>query len=256
MKIVLLGSGKAATGLGLALLGNGNTILQVYSRNLKHAKLLAKDLGCGFTHKTDEIIQDADLYLLAIKDDAVPDFLKTLKIKKGILAHVSGILGSDVFPARFKETGVFYPMKSFSDKTKTDLKDALILVEGSSKKVVDQLLILGKSLSPQVLHARNGMRMSVHLAAVFSNNFPNYLNSIAEQILKKEGLSLSVFLPMLKSWVNNLEHNSPRKLQTGPAKRGDLKTLKAHEMMLSNNPEIKKIYRLLSQSILKAERDS
>ena len=48
--IILLGSGNVATHLGIALKNSNYTIVQVFSKSIKNAKLLAKKLDTHFTN--------------------------------------------------------------------------------------------------------------------------------------------------------------------------------------------------------------
>ena len=63
MKIALLGSGNVATHLGKALKDGGNTVIQVWSRNLAHAKELATNLDSSFTSNLSELTDTADIYI-------------------------------------------------------------------------------------------------------------------------------------------------------------------------------------------------
>ena len=53
--IVLIGSGNVATHIGIALKENGFNIIQVWSYNLKNAKILAKKLNCLYTSNIKKI---------------------------------------------------------------------------------------------------------------------------------------------------------------------------------------------------------
>ena len=71
MKLVLIGSGNTAHILGQRSMMSGHQILQVYSRDPQHAEDLAVILKTKSTSKPSEINLTADLYLLALKDDAL-----------------------------------------------------------------------------------------------------------------------------------------------------------------------------------------
>ena len=73
MEIVIIGSGNLATQLGLALTDAGLHIRQVYSRTADHAKQLAEKIGAGYTANIDEIDENADVYIMSVKDDAISE---------------------------------------------------------------------------------------------------------------------------------------------------------------------------------------
>ena len=71
MKIVLIGSGNLATQLSLAFKDANQEIVQIFSRTEAHAQELAEKIGCAYTASLDAVQADADIYILAVKDDAL-----------------------------------------------------------------------------------------------------------------------------------------------------------------------------------------
>jgi glutamyl-tRNA reductase len=65
--IILLGSGNVATHLGIALKNSNYTIVQVFSKSIKNAKLLAKKLDTHFTNDLTKL-KPADLIIVSIND--------------------------------------------------------------------------------------------------------------------------------------------------------------------------------------------
>ena len=61
MRVVFVGAGNLATRLSLEMRKSGMSIGQVYSHTSEHAKILADELGCGWTVIPEEIVEDADL---------------------------------------------------------------------------------------------------------------------------------------------------------------------------------------------------
>ena len=92
-------------------------------------------------------------------------------------------------------------------------------------------------------------RQTLHLAAVFANNFTNHIYSIAEKILVEKRLSFDDLRPLIASHIQNVLAHSPSELQTGPAIRGDQSTLDIHMDLLKAHPDYKEIYSLLTTSI-------
>ena len=48
-----------------------------------------------------------------------------------------------------------------------------------------------------------------------------------------------------------VQEKEPKDVQTGPAVRNDEKTMQAHVQMLTNEPDLQRLYEVLSQSIIK-----
>ena len=92
-------------------------------------------------------------------------------------------------------------------------------------------------------------RTKLHVAAVFVNNFVNELYHISEDILRKEQLDFSLLAPLIKETANKIEYLTPAQAQTGPAKRGDKKTIQTHQGLLTTQQQ--EVYQLLTSSIQK-----
>src|SRR5690606_25891177 len=75
-------------------------------------------------------------------------------------------------------------------------------------------------------------RKHLHLAAVLSQNFSNYLYQLAYEELQKANLSMDILKPLLLHNINRLENNPPIKFQTGPAVRNDKGTMQSQLQML------------------------
>ena len=99
MRIVIIGSGNLATQLSLALRDAGNDIVQIYSRTEDHARLLADQIGCGFTTQVEQIRRDADVYVLSVKDDALSEVAAAVCGDRpdGLFIHTAGSIPMDVF---------------------------------------------------------------------------------------------------------------------------------------------------------------
>ena len=75
-RIVIIGSGNVATHLAKAFAGVGCRIVQVYSRNSAHALRLASEIAAQPIDSLDRLVTDADFYLIAVADAAVPETSK------------------------------------------------------------------------------------------------------------------------------------------------------------------------------------
>ena len=93
-------------------------------------------------------------------------------------------------------------------------------------------------------------RKAMHLAAVFSSNFTNYMYYCAEVLSNKHNVNFNMLQPLIAETANRILHHLPSTVQTGPAVRGDIATQDAHLTMLNNNEVFKAIYIKLSEAIL------
>ena len=122
MRIVLIGAGNLATNLGVALKMAGHDVMQVYSRTMESANLLADRLECVCTNDVDKILHGADVYIVSIKDDALEEVVP--KVCKGredaLFVHTAGSMPMDVFKGVAQHYGVLYPMQTFSKSKSVD----------------------------------------------------------------------------------------------------------------------------------------
>jgi len=254
MKIVLIGSGNVATHLGRAFKKSGHEILQVFSNTSSNAKTLATILKCDYTNKIEKINPKADVYLIALTDDAVEGFLKKFNSNGKLIIHTSGSLPIDVLKKGSKEYGVLYPLQSFNKTMKLDLDNIPIFIEANNNKSKKIINSLAKDISKEVHEISSEQRLTLHAAAVFANNFTNHLYKIAGDILKTSGLEFDVLKPLINETTSKVMKNNPIDVQTGPASRHDDKTIKKHLELLKNFPDYKAIYELLSESIEKQSK--
>ena len=105
MEIVIIGSGNLATQLGLALTDAGLHIRQVYSRTAEHAKQLADKIGAGYTANIDEIDENADVYIMSVKDDAISEIASKVcaKSSDAVLLHTAGSISIEIFKGKALE---------------------------------------------------------------------------------------------------------------------------------------------------------
>ncbi|MCW3125153.1 MAG: hypothetical protein JWO03_811 [Bacteroidetes bacterium] len=247
--ITLIGSGNTATALGKALKQAGHQIIQVWSRSAGKANELAGILGVEATADLSAINDQADVYLVAVKDDAIESIGSHLKVGGKVIAHTSGIKSRELLKEAGNNYGVFYPFVSMTKETAVDFKRALVMIEGSNQGTSDMLSSIAKTISDNVKTVEQDQRQVLHLSAVFVNNFSNHLYSISEKILTEKGLSFDDMRPLIAAHTENVMKYLPSALQTGPAVRDDRSTIDIHMDLLSKNQELKEIYSLLTSSI-------
>lgn len=122
-------------------------------------------------------------------------------------------------------------------------------MDGNSPHDKEQVLAFAQTLSPQVAFANDEQRLNLHLAAVWANNFTNYLLTEAWEICREKRVDFKLLLPLINHTVQRLDTYAPADMQTGPAIRGDFPTMERHLHLLANRPISSEIYRLLSEAI-------
>lgn len=250
MKIVIIGAGNVATQLALGLKKAGHEIVQIFNRSGGAGKELAKTVGASFTSNAGEL-KEADVYLLAVKDDVISQVAGQLALGNKTVAHTSGSKSRDLLAVSSSNYGVFYPLQTMTKLSRVDFKNVPVLVEANNEKTLNQLAELANTISGNVHRVTDDQRRWIHVAAVFANNFTNHLWALSEELLREHGISFDLLKPLIQQSIRSLDELSPSKIQTGPAARGDHQLVQAHLMLLAENPKLHKLYRVLTESIIK-----
>ena len=231
MNVAMIGRGRVATHMSKALLKAGHGVVSVNSRTL------------------EELPQDADVYILAVKDSALQDVIRQLtnllktKNDAPLIVHTAGSMPLSVFEGYAENGGVFYPMQTFSMEREVDFREIPLFIEGKDKRIRE----LAESISEHVYELSSDDRKYLHLAAVFACNFTNHCYTLAAEVLEKKGLPFDVMLPLVDETARKVHELHPHEAQTGPAVRGDENVMNAQAALLDGRN--KEIYELLSKSI-------
>ncbi|SFD25865.1 Rossmann-like and DUF2520 domain-containing protein [Algibacter pectinivorans] len=245
ISVVILGAGNVATHLFKGFeKTNDVSVVQWYNRNASSLQ--------PYSHLVDvtdnlEALKDADLYIIAVSDDAISELSSSLPFKDKLVVHTSGSVSVYDLDMKLKR-GVLYPLQSFSKAAKLDFDNVPICIETIDKKSYPLLKKVAVSLGSPTKRINSDQRRVLHLAAVFVNNFTNQLYRIGHEITESEGAEFDLLKPLIKETANKIEDMSPFKAQTGPAKRNDKKTIKKHLKQLDNEHH-KAVYELLTDSI-------
>lgn len=251
--ISFIGAGNVAWHLAPALENVGHFVKEVYTPNGKSAKKLVGNLYDAIV-KSDLDFSDSpsQIFILAVPDDAIQSIAQQIILpEQSLMVHTSGSKGLDVLEdSSAAATGVFYPLQTFSKSKKLDFERVPFLLESGNKEALKILNNLAKSLSKNIKIVSTAQRKQMHLAAVFACNFTNHMMSISEKIMNNAQLDFSLLHPLVLETIDKALRYSPKSVQTGPAKRGDLETLDKHMEMLQTDENVQEIYRLVSQNIL------
>lgn len=256
MNIVLLGSGNVATHLGRAFKMAGQTIVQVWSRHIDHARELADTLAAEAISEIDDVSVSADLYIISVKDEAIRSVAAKLKVGDKLIVHTAGSTGIEVLEGVSSRIGVFYPLQTFSKSNAVDFRQIPIAIEANSPEDSAVIRAIADRLSEKVMELNSHKRKTLHVAAVFACNFTNHLFAISQELLKADHLDFDLLRPLIAETADKIQLNDPENVQTGPALRQDNETIRSHMEMLRKNPELMEIYKQLSQSIVNLHQRS
>ncbi len=251
--ISFIGSGNLAWHLAPALDNAGFSVREVYSREPKNAKALVGKLYEGEVKKDlDFTDSKSRIFIIAVSDDAIESVVQEIVLpENAIVVHTSGSQPLSLLHyAATENSGVFYPLQTFSKNKKVDFKEIPLFIESENKEVEKLLMEMGQAISKKVAKIDSRQRKALHVAAVFASNFTNHMLSISNDILKAYKLDSEVLKPLIAETITKALAIGPREAQTGPARRGDLELLDNHYSFLEGDEEVAEIYKLVSQHIL------
>ena len=248
--ITIIGSGNVGTEFGKKLYQAGYNIDGVFGYRIESGKNLAKETSSKFFSNKTEIPSESDLYLIALKDDLYIETLKDINLEGKLIIHTSGSLESKALNSFSNRWGCIYPLQSISKNRKVNWNSFKTYIEASNTKDENALIELCETLELNFSKADSNQRKKIHLAAVASNNFTYHLLSNIREFCEENKLEYQDFKNLISQSVDNSLLEKVYQLQTGPAKRKDVKLIENQIKMVKENKNLKDIYELFTQQIL------
>ena len=246
IRVSIIGSGNVAQHLIVAFSKTTDIeLVQVFAR---------KDAAVAHLTSPDKIYTNfndiiaADLFIIAITDDAITEVSAAIPFSNQLVVHTSGSVSMEAIDNKNRQ-GVFYPLQTFSKSKEVDFKTIPICIETKNEKDFQILEKVAKSISNSVYKINSEQRKALHIAAVFVCNFVNHLYQIGNDICIENDLPFDILKPLIQETANKILTLSPYQAQTGPAKRKDSQTINAHLSFLSDDNQ-KEIYKMLTKSII------
>ena len=245
IKVVLIGSGNVTHHLIEAFAKSPTVeVIQVLARQKESVTPLfdSNKITSNFTD-----LAEADLYIIAVSDDAIANVSSQLTFKNRLVVHTSGSVSINSLNAKNRK-GIFYPLQTFTKNKAIDFNSIPICLESENESDFDLLKNVAESISNSVFKIDSQQRKALHISAVFVNNFVNHLYQIGQEICIENNVPFEIVKPLILETANKVMTLSPAAAQTGPAKRNDSQTIETHLDFLSNENHAT-IYKILTQSI-------
>ncbi len=249
-QITIVGSGNAAWHLAHAFVSQRHQVKTIISRNEVSGKKLAEETGADYSSNFNTDNSNSDFVLLTVNDSCLPEVITKIQTENTIVLHTSGSIEMDVFKGKAQAYGVFYPFQTLTKGVEVDMAKAPICIEASDEKSLELIHNLAASISKKVYAIVSEKRRILHLAGVLSNNFINHLVARAFDYLENNEIEKELLFPLLEETLNKLEKVLPQDAQTGPARRKNTEIIDAHKKMLEEEPVLKNLYCLISDSII------
>lgn len=244
IKVAIIGGGNVATHLANAFNKTDEvSLVQVYARNIEQIEHLKEVTSIT---NSIELLTKADVYIIAVSDDAIGDVSRKIEQKNGLVVHTSGSVAMQSLQNTGRK-GIFYLLQSFSKDKEVNFNKIPFCLEAENEEDLQLLETLAKTIGKKIYRINSEQRKRLHVAAVFVNNFTNHMYKIGADICNEHQVPFEVLLPLIQETAQKITELSPDAAQTGPAKRNDQKTIQDHLALL--NAEQQEIYKLITKSI-------
>jgi predicted short-subunit dehydrogenase-like oxidoreductase (DUF2520 family) len=257
--VTILGAGRMGQGLALAL--RGAEVFLVSRRSHQVAAGLRLHTGTRA-----QAVARTGVVLLAVPDDAVTSLAAELAAEGAVGAdhtvlHLSGLLDRRAL-SPLTDTGAalgsFHPLQTIADPAAAPerLAGAYAGLEGDRRAVeVGSRLAETLGMVPVELSAAG--KATYHAGAAIVANYTTALFAVAERLAREAGVpaetAARLYLPLLRGTSANLDAG-PVAALTGPVRRGDVQTVRAHLAVLRGTDA--QLYRVLGAEALRLARQA
>ena len=192
-------------------------------------------------------LAESDIFIICVNDESISEISDKIDFEGKLVVHTSGSTTYEVINKKNRR-GVFYPLQTFSKSLDLDYSEIPFCVEAENEDDLKELKNLSEINGCKFYEIGYEERKTLHLAAIISNNFTNFLFGISKELIESKNLNFDILKPLIRETVNKIHKLDPVKAQTGPARRNDNNIIKMHEEMLKND-DIKTLYKTISQMI-------
>ena len=246
MRVSFIGSGNVATHFALAMYNRGHVIDQIYSRDLSHAQHLSDRVVAEPINSFDQLRPTSNVYIIAVTDDAIFDVVLDLHLDDALVLHTSGSVPIKVLKRTSSRYGVIWSPESFVRDMAVDYSQLPFCIEGSDKETENEIAEFIGMISTHIYHTTFKQRQYLHLSSVFVNNFSNALYAVAQKLCKRHKIDFEILYPLITTTAKRAQWGDVKYQLTGPAVRGDEKTLDAHRKLLAKDLDWLNLYNELT----------
>jgi predicted short-subunit dehydrogenase-like oxidoreductase (DUF2520 family) len=220
------------TGTGVAIVGAGR-LGRALADAMRGAELrVVGPLGRGADGT------DADIVLLCVPDAAIATAAAAIAPRPGrLVGHCSGL--STLAPLAPHEAFSMHPLMTVAGGGSVSFAGAGCAVAGSTERALAASIALAESLRMQPFTVDDADRPAYHAAASMASNYLITLEGAAERLGKAAGVERELFVPLVRTAVENWARLGARQALTGPIARGDTATAERQRgAVASRAPEL------------------
>lgn len=254
MRIIVVGPGRAGGSLAAAARRAGHDVVGVYARR-SDDRDVARHLGLT-TYLVGDPMPDADLLVVAVRDDAIGRVAQAVSPGAGSIprvVHLSGLASPEVLdPLRRVglQVGSFHPLQTFPDwRTGSGSLAGSFVGITAGDGLAEYLERFAYSLECTPVRIAEEMKPLYHAASAAASYYVATALAIAETLYAKAGLELKVAAPLAEQAVANAFDLGAVPSLTGPIVRGDTGTVeKQLEAVDLHAPRMSEAFRAFARA--------
>jgi predicted short-subunit dehydrogenase-like oxidoreductase (DUF2520 family) len=257
LAVGIVGPGRAGTAMGAALARAGHAIVAVSAISDASIRRVHSNFPEALIADPAEVVRHADLVLLTVPDDVLPDLVAGLvatgaPVAGRMLAHASGRYGITVLEPATRAGALplaLHPVMTFTgrDEDVDRLKGLCFGVTSPDvlRPAAEGLVI---EMGGEPVFIAEADRPLYHAAIAFAANHLITLVTSASDLLAGAGVAEPSRLlgPLLTASLDNALRFGDAGL-TGPVARGDAGTVASHMAALSGQPATRAAYVTLAR---------
>lgn len=260
LRVGLAGAGRVGTAVAALLAKNGHRITGVWSRSPSSGERASVRLGAPIASSARDAAEGADVILVGVADEAVPEVAREVAAGAragAVVIHFAGALGAGAIDvAGGAHAAALHPVQSIPD-----VDVGLERLPGSAWGVTCSPEVEGwaqrfvrDALSGVPVVVGEDDRVLWHAAAVMTSNAIAALMSTGASVLEGIGVAdpRGVLGPLAAGTVANvLAMTRPGDAFTGPVVRGDGTTIERHlDELRRRAPDLVEEYRLAARIVV------
>ncbi|HEY8384947.1 MAG TPA: Rossmann-like and DUF2520 domain-containing protein [Porticoccaceae bacterium] len=267
----VVGCGKLGTTLPRLLSDAGAVrIAGLYSRSAAQAEEARRFIGHGAPASELRALPAADLWLVAVSDDAIADTANQLAQlandwRDTVVFHASGLHDSRLLAplaAKGGLTASLHPAHSFADREKSlrTFAGTCCALEGHPEAKA-RLTALFSLMEVRLFEIEAAVKPLYHAATAMASNYLVSLLHASLTLLEKAGIAeadaSTLLAPLVNQTAGNVFARGPVKALTGPISRGDRDTVARHlSHVTASSPELVDLYLSLGRATLDLAREA
>jgi predicted short-subunit dehydrogenase-like oxidoreductase (DUF2520 family) len=262
-RTAIIGAGRMGQGIGLGLAAAGWDVILL----ARTARPVPPPLRLLAGAVTGDAIRDRLLILVATPDDAIPMAAAALASSGGVgrdhvVLHLSGLLDRTALRALAgtgAALGSFHPLQSVAEPSAAPgrLRGAFAGIEGDPRALAAGQRI-ATALGMTAVPIDAAAKPAYHAGAVLAANYTMALVGVAARLAEEAGVApetaARMYLPLVTGAAANLVELGAAQALTGPIRRGDAGTIRAHLAALP--ADLRPLYRLLGRAALVLAREA